>query len=206
MPTILIAVFALLVGYPLIQLLSVAFARADQQKLNALLKQIRSNKTYTSEDLKVLEWTADPYPSATLLLPLLAPVLVMYLAWEVLRGRVEDTSVESLERSLARETRVSSDLIQEGSSRSQIWNDPVFIEARSLASNIEFKRSPISLLLTGLIGLLLSPIVFFAYGLGTSARALLKHLVKRTIFANRLFFAGLDLGHFVPARVSRRIG
>jgi hypothetical protein len=184
----------------------VLLVRTQRKKLNTLLKEIRSKSEYSADDLNILEWTILNKPPAALMsiaFPLLAPIMTLSWSWDVLRGRMDPT-IESLEKDLARETRVVSELVQEGSSNSKIWNDPAFTLARSLSADIEIKRMPITMLLSAAMLFLTLPCVFFAYGIRVSVASFFSRFFKRTLFANKLLLAGLDVHHLAAARVGSR--
>jgi hypothetical protein len=204
LPALLFFIFAVLVGYPLIQLCSVILVRSGRQELAVLIKEIKSDTSYDSNDLQVLEWAVlDKPPSAitAFVFPIYAPIATLIWSWEILRGRLDPTA-DSLEKDTEREYRVVSELVHEGSSKSKIWNDPRFHRARFLSTEIEIKRMPITMLVSAVMASLMLPFVFLAYGIRTSVTSFFTHLFKRALFANKLLFAGLEVHRVAIAKIS----
>lgn len=194
MPGLLEIVFIVLIGYPIVQLLSVLAVRGSRVRLNELLREIRANPAYSAEDLRILEWTVLDDGIDSLLgvvaLPVIAPFMTLTFAWEVLTGRLDPTS-DSLEGDISRETRALSELMQEGSSSSPLWSNSSFKEARSLSIDINLKRMPLTLCLL-FVGIIIPmPLVLFAYGLRQSTEVI-AYFFRKIVVTNRLLIAGAD--------------
>lgn len=168
MSVLLVALFGLLIGYPLVQLVSVVIARPRRRELRRLMAELRSDPIYTEKDLSVLDWTVGmerPHPVLSALLPLLAPIAVIAISVDILKGNIgpggDDLDIRAGKEldDLKAQLKKLHD-----NPDSRIWSDERFDRARHLASEIEMIRLPITALISLIAFVFFSPVAFLAYG------------------------------------------
>ncbi|MCL2713267.1 MAG: hypothetical protein FWD68_01375 [Alphaproteobacteria bacterium] len=191
MPTILVILYSILIGYPLLQIASVLAVRSRRRELNRILQELRSNPSYTKKDLELIDrWTCDTSNVVMgVPLPLLAPFMMVYSAWEVLCGKV-DYDFASLERDLARERTAVAELQRQGSSKSTIWNDDTFKQANRLSVDIDLGRRPVTIVISLACLMIPVPLVIINFGVRTTINVL-TYLFRKVVITHRLFAVGI---------------
>lgn len=187
MPWPVQVMIAFLLGYPLIQLVAAIFAKPRRQRLAQLVSDLKADPSYTPDDLKILDWSAStdrPSLILSLVFPVIAPIVVLVAAWELMRADKNITE-QSIAQSADSDFRRLAELHRKGSSQSAIWNDERFIKARNLSTEVEMMRLPLTVIFSAITALLVLPVAAVAFGWNVSLpiREFLSELTRRALLA-----------------------
>jgi hypothetical protein len=180
-PLPVVLAFIVLVGWPLAQILSVLAVRRQRDQLARLADQLRSDQRYGEAERLVIDEVmkqarGDPL---FLLAPLLLPLGIIIMSIADLFGRgpfggrgsmFDGTKVEGSVRKDMKELYT----LLHGEAGARLSEDSRFRELESLATEIGFARSPVTLTLTAVGCLASLPFVVAAYGVNWSFRAFLE--------------------------------
>jgi hypothetical protein len=202
-PAPVIAALVVLIGYPLIQLISVLIVRPSRRRMKELATQLLSDPQYNEKQLKHVR---DNLASARgdllfILFPIGAPILIASASWAELRGELDKyRDEEAVLASAHREMEELDRLLERVGEpplpyKLPIWNDPRFVELRDLSQNVAMLRSPIALCLAALTSLAAAPLWLLAYGTRVSVTRLWSAWTKLWSTTARRFALNMRMAH-----------
>ena len=193
MPTFLIIIFTVLVGYPLVQLISALLVRSMRRELELLVREIKQDPRYVASDLTILDWSMNMGPPSAvtaILLPIFSPLALLAWTIDILKGKFE-LNIEELERSAKLEFQAVIELHTPGGSKSPIWNDERFHRAHHLTTEIDVRRFPITMLVTMIVSLPFLMVALVAQGIRMSVSSFFNQSTKRALLSARLAWTGI---------------